>query len=89
MILVKNGSDPKNCDSKTIWPKIILDPKNIQPKNLSNKPSFCSGSCDEWHAKKNRTTLKLPHKSFKLLPNTLKIFLKLPRNFYERSFKLL
>ena len=64
-----------------------------------NKPSFCSGSCDEWHAKKtfkNRTTLKHPHKSFKLSLNTLTFswnFLETSMkdlwNFYERSLKLL
>ena len=59
-----------------------------------NKPSFCSGSCDEIHATKlqKKLNLKTLDTSLKLFMkfywNTLDTFFKCPWNFLKTSLKL-
>ena len=61
---------------------------------LTNKPSFCSGSCDEIHATKVQKKLHLkildtPLEIFiKFSWNTLHIFFKHPWNFLKTFMKL-
>ena len=83
MFTSEKSFDPNTFTEPIKW----LHQKKFGAKKssgLKNKPSFCSGSCDEWHATMNfqkQNNLETPSQE-------LYTFIKHFRNFLENQLKL-